>query len=106
MDGLGIGQTGRSAARTTRTNTPSPIQAQSLVASQSGKTAHKSLPQIAPAGRHGFRDDTENSDQEGAIDELVAMHVTKGPYLSSTMLRHEQHSRALNRLVLQLESDF
>jgi hypothetical protein len=79
---------------------------QSLVASQSGKTAHKSLPQIAPAGRHGFRDDTENSDQEGAIDELVGMHVTKGPYLSSTILTHEQHSRALNRLVLQLESDF
>ena len=48
-----------------------------LVASQIGKGTQKSLPQMVPAGRHGFRDDTENSDQDSAIDELMAMHVRK-----------------------------
>ena len=48
-----------------------------LVASQIGKATQKSLPQMVPAGRHGFRNDTENSDQDSAIDELMAMHVTK-----------------------------
>ena len=48
-----------------------------LVASQIGKRTQKSLPQMVPAGRHGFRNDTENSDQDSAIDELMAMHVTK-----------------------------
>jgi len=47
------------------------------VASQIGKRTQKSLPQIVSAGRHGFRDDTESSDQDSAIDELMAMHVTK-----------------------------
>jgi hypothetical protein len=47
------------------------------VASQIGKATQKSLPQMVPAGRHGFRDDTENSDQDSAIDELMAMHIRK-----------------------------
>jgi len=44
-----------------------------LVASQIGKHAQKSLPQMVPAGGRGFRDDTENSDQDSAIDELMQM---------------------------------
>ena len=68
--------------------------AQCFAASKPGKTAHKPLPYIGPAGRHRRRDQAENSDQEGAIDELVNTHVTKTTCLSSTMLRLEQHSRA------------
>jgi hypothetical protein len=79
---------------------------QHLAAGQTGKSALKSLPQIAPPRRHGLRNGAENSDQYGAIDELVAMHVMKTPYLSSTIHMHEQHSHTLNRVVLQLESGF
>ncbi len=69
---------------------------QSLAASKSGKATHKALPQIAPAGWYGFCESAENSDQYRAIDQLTEMHVTKAPYLPSTLLKHEQHSRALN----------
>src|SRR5437867_13204177 len=48
-----------------------------LVASQIGKGTQQSLPQMVPAGRHGSRDDTENSEQDSAIHELMAMHVRK-----------------------------
>jgi hypothetical protein len=35
---------------------------QCFVASKTGNPAHKSLPQIPPAGRHRLRDHAENSD--------------------------------------------
>src|SRR6266498_5999271 len=66
---------------------------QSLVASQSGKPAHKSLPQIAPGGRHALCKSAENCDQYRAINELTEVHVTKTASLSSTLLKHEPYSR-------------
>src|SRR6266540_5430183 len=54
-----------------------PHPTQRLVAGQRGKSAHKSLPQIAPAGRGSFRKNAENSDQYCAINELTEVHVTK-----------------------------
>jgi hypothetical protein len=79
----------------------------SFVPSKSGKPRQqKSLPQLTPAGRHGFGENAENSDQYHAINELTEVHVTKTAYVSLTLLKHERHSQALNAAMLRLESDF
>ena len=58
------------------------------------------LPQIAPPGRHGFCKGAENSNQYAAVNELTDVHVTKTAYLSSTLLKHERHSRACHTTIL------
>jgi hypothetical protein len=59
--------------------------------------------------RCGFRDNSENPDQYDAIEELMDMHVTKTPYVSSTLLKHElafTHTRAdsgrVSRVILMI----
>src|SRR6266545_6271865 len=96
MDGVGIGQTGRSAARRTRTSAPSPTQLKVLRRARAERPRTKLCHKSRQPGGNGFCESAENSDQYRAIDQLTEMHVTKAPYLPSTLLKHEQHSRALN----------